>query len=112
LLEQRVARLRDATVMFVAAACVRMRGLGQPPEGGTDLRRLERALQRQVQDLAVFLIVVEIRLKQEGAAFFSRFEAQTDLILLPSLERHDETFAKGDPARVSSSSRLNGPTTP
>src|SRR5208282_1430055 len=99
LLEQRVARLRDATVMFVATACVRMRGLGQPPEGGIDLRRLERALHRQVQDLAVFLIVVvEIRLKQEGTAFFSRFEAQTDLILLPSLARHDETFAKGDPA--------------
>ena len=46
-----------------------MRGLGQPPEGGIDVRRLERALHWQVQDLAVFLIVVvEIRLKQEGTA--------------------------------------------
>jgi hypothetical protein len=43
LLDQRVARLRDAMVMFVAAASVGMRGLSQPPEGGIDLRRLERA---------------------------------------------------------------------
>ena len=39
MLEQRVARLRDATVMFVAAAGVGMRGLGRSPEGGIDLRR-------------------------------------------------------------------------
>ena len=97
--EQRVARVRDATVMLVAAASVGMRGLGQPPEGGVDLRRLERALHRQVQDLAVLLIVVvEIQPKQEGPALFPRFEAQIDLILPPSAARHDETLAKGDPA--------------
>ncbi len=34
LLEQSVARLRDASVMVVSAACVGMHSLGQPPEGG------------------------------------------------------------------------------
>jgi hypothetical protein len=36
-LEQRVARLCNATVIFVAAACVRMRSLGQLSEGGSDV---------------------------------------------------------------------------
>ena len=47
LLEQRVARFDDTTVLFVAAAGVRMRGLGQLPKGGADLRQIEPALQRQ-----------------------------------------------------------------
>ena len=99
MLEQNIARFRDATVIFVAATGVRMRRLGQPPKGGIDLRRLQRTFHRQVQGLAVFLIiVVEIQPKQEGPAFFSRLEAQINLILLPSLARHDETFAKSNPS--------------
>ena len=80
--EQRIARIRDATVTLIAAADVGMCGLGQPPEGGIDLRRLERAFHWQVQDLALLLIVVvEIQLKQ--TAPFSRIEVQANLILRP-----------------------------
>ena len=60
---------------------------------------VERAVRRKVQYLAALpIVVVEIQTKQEGATFFQPLAAQFDLILPPSLARHDETCAKGDPA--------------
>lgn len=46
-LEQRVARLDDTTVLFIAAAGVGMGALGQLPEGGVDLRKIEQAFEWQ-----------------------------------------------------------------
>jgi hypothetical protein len=54
------------------------------PEGGRDRGRLERAFHRQVQGLAVLLVVLEIELGQRGPALLLRFAAQVDLVLLPS----------------------------
>lgn len=58
------------------------------------------------------LTIVEIQPKQEGPALFLRFAAQPGLILLPSLARHDETFAKGDPAPRLKLVEAERPTTP
>ena len=94
LFEQRLAGLGNATVMFVAAAGVGMRGLGQVPKRGNDLGRFERSLYRQVQYLAVLRAAeFKIWLKSKGSTSFLRLEAQIVLILLPSLLRHDEAFA-------------------
>lgn len=95
---QRVARIGDAAVMFGAAAGVWMGGLGEAAEGGADLRGQKSAPHWQIQNLARFLIVVEIRPNQEGPAFCSRLEAQLDLVLAPFPARHDKALAKGDAA--------------
>lgn len=95
-LQQRVARFRDAAILRVAASGVGMRRLGQFAEGGVDLRRLERSFQRQVQRLTMFQTIVPAHSEKQGAALLSRRDTQLDLIFLPSLARHDQTFAKCD----------------
>ena len=90
----------DAAVEFVAAAGVGMGGLGQTAEGGVDVRGLERAVRRKVQCLAAVPLIAGIfHPKQEGATFFLALAAQFDLILPPSLGRHDQTCAEGYPAK-------------
>ena len=70
------ARLYDATVMFVAAACVGMCGLGQVPEGGTGptvasgvtVIRPEDFHARLADRVDVVLLAEDARLPLEGLA--------------------------------------------